>query len=147
MFGTAITWGGLWMAGAFPLFLGLLRELPFSMWLSISAEGALLGGFAGAATGATYSLLVMAFERHGTLAGFRGRRAMLLGGTAGAGFALVTVAGFLNAIGAPAAVTSGSVIAGAMLGGATAGLTLIGARRAIGPADEAPLAEISSHST
>ena len=124
--GTAVVWGTVWAALAFPTFALLLRHLA----LEDLAFLARAWGLAGAGTGATFALLVVAFERRRTLATFSPRRAATWGLLAGAGYASLTVARFLAHIGRPGTQIATSIVVGGLLGGASAALTMVLARRA-----------------
>jgi hypothetical protein len=120
-------WGIVWATVAFPTFALLLRHFPIR-W----ADLALLArawGLAGAGTGATFALLVVAFERRRTLAKFSPGRAATWGILAGAGYASLTIARFLAQIGRPETQVASSIVMGGLLGGASAALTMGLARR------------------
>ena len=127
--GTALVWGIGWAAISWPIYflifpnLSALARVTAASWLSSRV------GVAGAATGATFALLVLAFERRHGLCQFTTQRAALWGVLAGCGscFAAlaVTPTGFSQAPG-----LLGSALAlGTTFGGATAAFTLLAARR------------------
>src|SRR5215510_2163589 len=115
----------MWAALTFPYFALLLRHLGLAD-LAVLAK---VWGLAGAGTGATFALLVVAFETRRTFAKFSPRRAATWGTLAGAGYASVTVARFLSHIGQPGTQVAKSIVMGGLLGGASAALTMVLARR------------------
>src|SRR5262245_43564780 len=123
--GTAVVWGAMWAALAFPYFALLLRHVG----LPDLAALAKAWGLAGVGTGATFALLVVAFERRRTLAKFSPRRAATWGILAGAGYASATAARFLAHIGSPGTLIASSIVFGGVLGGVSAALTMVLARR------------------
>jgi len=132
--GTAVVWGALWASLAFPYFALLLRHLGLAD-LAVLAKA---WGLAGAGTGATFALLVVAFERRRTLAKFSPLRAATWGILAGAGYGAATIARFLAHIGSPGTFIANSIVLGGLLGGASAALTMVLARRSTAvPAQDA----------
>ena len=123
--GTAVVWGALWAALAFPYFALLLRHVG----LADLAALAKAWGLAGVGTGATFALLVVAFERRRTLAKFSPLRAATWGLLAGAGYASATIARFLAHMGSPGTLIGTSIVVGGLLGGASAAVTMALARR------------------
>lgn len=123
---TAIVWAAGWAALAFPVFALLLRPPLGLADIALIARG---WGVAGAGAGATFALLVIAFERRRTLAKFSPRRAATWGALAGAAHASITIARFLAEIERPGTEVATSIVVGGLLGGASAALTVALAHR------------------
>lgn len=129
--GTSVIWAVTWTTAVFPVFAILLRNmLPPASWLPDVALLAVRWGLLGAGTGATFALLLLAFERRSTLAKFAITRAALWGSVAGAGYASVTIARFLAQIGRAPSEVGTSIVVGAVLGGCSAAMNLALAKRA-----------------
>ena len=127
--GTAVVWGTVWAVVAFPTFALLLRRIELPLGFADLAVLAKAWGLAGAGTGATFALLVAAFERRRTLAKFSPLRAATWGVLAGAGYGSATIARFLAHIGSPGTLIAKSIVVGGLLGGASAAVTMALARR------------------
>ncbi|HEY7394954.1 MAG TPA: hypothetical protein VH559_08915 [Gemmatimonadaceae bacterium] len=140
--GTAVVWGIVWATVAFPTFALLLRHFPIR-WAGLALL-ARAWGLAGAGTGATFALLVVAFERRRTFAKFSPRRAATWGMLAGAGYASLTIARFLAQIERPGTQIAASIVMGGFLGGASAALTMVLARRSKAVAEQDTRDEIAA---
>lgn len=147
LLGTAIVWATVWAGVAFPTFALFLRRVEPPIGLADLALLARSWGLAGAGTGATFALLVTAFERRRTLAKFSSRRAAMWGMVAGAGYSSLTIARFLAQIGRPGTQIATSIVVGGLLGGASAALTMVVARRSNAVAEQDTQNEVAAPAT
>src|SRR5262245_13516644 len=145
--GTAVVWGAVWTALAFPTFALLLRRVERPLGFADLAVLAKAWGLAGAGTGATFALLVVGFERRRTLAKFSTLRAATWGMLVGAGYGSATVARFLAHMGSPRTLIAKSIVVGGLLGGASAAVTMALARRSNAVASQDVQGEIVAPTT
>ena len=126
----ATTWALGWAGIAAPIFFLLLPRLALGRRLLASLQMAAYAGLAGAIVGATTATLLVLFEHRATFAQLRARRIGFWGAIAGAacttGLMLLATTGRIESPG----ITVAAAAVGALLGGASALLTLLVAREA-----------------
>jgi len=127
---TAVVWAIGWTLIAWPVFVTLLPRLSIVPRVLSALRMATYAGLAGAVTGTAFAILLTLLERRATLRSLRGRRIGMWGAAAGAAYGVGVILRGPAGAHESFAVFAAAAGVGALLGGASAVLTLLTAREA-----------------